>query len=454
MSNASPSEALIAKYDVNVPRYTSYPTAVQFHDGIDSAVYGSWLRELPQDAEISVYVHVPFCAAMCWFCACNTKVVARNEPVARYTDILHKEIDLVAEAIGHAPRMSHMHWGGGTPTMLRSAQFQSLFSHLRDVFDFTDDAEIAVELDPRITEGEYVKKLVALGVNRASFGIQDFNDDVQAAINRFQSYERTAEVVHQFRAEGVKGINLDLIYGLPRQTVESVRDTVQRSAELRPDRVAIFGYAHVPWMKTHQRLIDEATLPDGQDRLEQFEAARHVLESEGYISIGLDHFALPDDPLAIAYKKGTLHRNFQGYTIDQAQHLVGLGASAIGSLPQGYVQNASDVRQWTSKIEAHELPVARGVAYTEDDKVREYVIEQLICFHRVDLKETVQKFGLPENYFADEMQELRHLETDEVVCVNEDLIRVTEIGKRLIRAVCAVFDSYWQPEAERHSRAI
>lgn len=454
MSAAAPSAELIAKYDVNVPRYTSYPTAVQFHDGINGETYGDWLKDLPPDADISVYVHIPFCAAMCWFCACNTKVVARNEPVARYTDILHREIDLVAAAIGHAPRMSHMHWGGGSPTMLRVQQFVSLFSHFRDVFSFTEDAEIAVELDPRITDSAYAAALAKLGVTRASFGIQDFDDQVQAAINRFQSYERTAEVINQFRSEGINDINLDLIYGLPRQSVKSLTDTVKRSAGLRPDRIAIFGYAHVPWMKTHQRLIDEATLPDGAERLAQFEAARHVLEEEGYVSIGLDHFALPDDPLAVAHRNETLHRNFQGYTIDQAQHLIGFGASAIGSLPQGYLQNASDVPTWTRAIEAGQLPIARGVAYAGDDVVREYLIEQLLCYHKVDLAEVARKFELAAGYFDRELGLLQELEADGVISVKDQLVSVTEVGKRLIRAVCAVFDSYWKPAAEKHSRAI
>ncbi|MFQ5467579.1 MAG: oxygen-independent coproporphyrinogen III oxidase, partial [Kiloniellaceae bacterium] len=346
-------QALLAKYDQRVPRYTSYPTAPHFGPAVGAADYRRWLKALDPAVPLSLYVHVPFCDTLCWFCGCHTKIVQRYEPVAAYLQVLRREIALIADLLGARRRVCHVHFGGGSPTILRPDDFTDLFALLRGRFEFTPDADIAVEIDPRGLEDDAVHAMVAAGVNRASIGVQDLDPGVQCAVNRVQSLALTKRVADLLRQVGIGSINVDLMYGLPRQSVAGVLATVDATVEsLAPERVCLFGYAHVPWMKTHQRMIDERALPGAEERFAQAMAVANRLQDLGYDWIGLDHFARPDDALARAARAGRLHRNFQGYTTDDAPVRLGFGPSAIGALPEGYVQNMVPMHAYRGAVEA------------------------------------------------------------------------------------------------------
>jgi oxygen-independent coproporphyrinogen-3 oxidase len=438
---------LLAKYDRPVPRYTSYPTAPHFHDGIGRHDYREWLAELPSDVRLSLYLHVPFCHELCWYCGCHTTVARRYHPVAEYRDLLLREIDLVGATIGGRRPVRHIHFGGGTPTMLAPDDLRLLGGRLRARFDLEDAAEFAVEIDPRRLTRETVDALAATGVNRASLGVQDVNPEVQLAINRWQPFTVVERAVDWLRTAGIDGINFDLMYGLPRQTTARVRASVDAALALRPSRVALFGYAHVPWMKRHQRLIDEAALPDAAQRAAQFEAAGARLQEAGYVAIGLDHFALPEDSLAVAQREGRLHRNFQGYTTDDGAALLGFGASAIGSLPQGYVQNAVPILKYRDAIRGGRLATARGIRISADDRLRRGIIERLMCDFAVDLNGSARSL-------AAELEALEPFRADGLLTVDEGVIRVESAGRPLIRTICAVFDAHLQQGLARHSRAV
>lgn len=463
MSNPSPAGAPIMpsmdigtlrRHDKPVPRYTSYPTAPHFHDGVGERDYADWLGAVGAAERISLYLHVPFCARMCWYCGCHTKVVKRYEPVAGYAGLLRREAGLVAGQLREGPSVGHVHWGGGTPTMLSAADFAALMDGLRDRFSFAPDAEVAVEIDPRTLDQAKVAALAGAGVNRASLGVQDLNETVQVAINRIQPYEMTARAVERLRAAGIGAINFDLIYGLPRQGLAEVERTVDLAAGLRPDRLSIFGYAHVPWMKTHQRMIDEAELPGATERLEQAEAAAARLVSHGYRRIGLDHFALPDDAMTRALDEGRLRRNFQGYTDDRAEVLLGLGASSIGALPRGYVQNAVAFKAYGEAVEAGRLPVAKGIALDDDDRLRRAVIEQLMCYLTVDLERVARDHGLPAEGFLEDLDALAPQARDGLVRLDGWRVTIPEAARLMMRTVCAVFDRYLATGKGRHSRAV
>ena len=332
------SEDLAIKLNKAVPRYTSYPTAPHFHSGVSDEQYGRWLRELPGSATISLYLHLPFCDRLCWFCGCHTKQTNRYSPIVAYLEALTVEIRTVGASLGDRP-VTAVHWGGGSPSLLSVEDIASTAKQLRQTFAFANQVEFSVELDPNDMTDEKYGAWADAGLSRASIGVQDFDPEVQVAINRIQTYEQTRHVVESIRTVGVRSVNIDMLYGLPYQTVEGAADTARQVASLHPERVALFGYAHVPWMKKHQGMIDEKTLPDATERYRQCEAATEVLVAQGYERVGFDHFALPHDKLAIASRTGALRRNFQGYTVDPHDALIGLGASAIGRLPQGYVQN-------------------------------------------------------------------------------------------------------------------
>jgi oxygen-independent coproporphyrinogen-3 oxidase len=442
------------KYDLRVPRYTSYPTAPHFGPAIDGARYRDWLGELDPAVPLSLYVHIPFCDEMCWFCGCYTKIVKRYEPIRSYLSTLHQEIALIADALAKRFSVRHLHFGGGSPTMLTPEDWLALTHLLCHRFDFAPDAAIAVELDPRDTTEEYVAALAAAGVNRASIGVQDFDADVQGAINRLQPFEVVERVVGWLRRHGLGQVNLDLMYGLPLQTEAKVLSMVDQAASLEPSRVALFGYAHVPWMKAHQKLIDEAQLPGTVERLRQFSAASQRLRDIGFLSIGLDHFARPTDDLAAALQDGRLHRNFQGYTADDAPILLGLGASAIGALPQGYAQNASPLADYRRAIEDGRLPTARGVALSAGDRLRRDIIEQLMCTLEVDPEQVCRSHGLAHDVFTAERESLAGLAEDGLVELNGSRIRVTDAGRPFVRVVAAAFDAYLREGEQRHSRAI
>jgi oxygen-independent coproporphyrinogen-3 oxidase len=446
--------ALAAKYDLRVPRYTSYPTAPHFQATVDGKLYRSWLSELEPRQPLSLYFHIPFCDSMCWFCGCYTKIVQQYQPILDYLETLHREIGLIAQALPGRFTARHLHWGGGSPTMLKAEDWLRLVEALRAAFDIAADAELAVEVDPRDTTEAYVVALAAAGVNRVSIGVQDFDATVQESVNRLQPFTTVEQVTTWLRRHGIQRLNLDLMYGLPHQTVARVAAMAEQAVTLAPSRVALFGYAHVPWMKSHQKLIDETALPGAEDRLAQYRAAADVLTGHGYRAVGLDHFALPGDPLAEAAAAGRLRRNFQGYTTDDADVLIGFGASAIGSLPQGYVQNAAPLKAYRTAVAEGTLPTARGIALDAEDRLRRAIIDSLMCALSVDLDVVCRAHGVAADRFAPAIDRLKPLVTDGLITLDGARISVTEEGRPFVRLAAAAFDAYLEEGAARHSRAV
>ena len=447
-------QRLLDTYGGPVPRYTSYPTAPQFHGGVGPRAYADWLRALgPGDGPVSLYLHIPYCRELCTYCGCTTKITRRYSPVAAYVADLTAEIDLVAGHLAAPLAVSQVHFGGGTPNILGADDFQALMGDLRRVFAFGPATETAVEIDPRLLTGDMAQAMAAAGVTRVSIGVQDLNEDVQQAINRVQPLFVVRRAVDMLHAAGIDQINLDLMYGLPLQTVDHVLSTVDRASELGAQRIALFGYAHVPWMKTHQRLLDHLPRADTLGRFEQAEAAAERLARYGYRRIGLDHFATPGDSLAQALEGGRLHRNFQGYTTDTAEVLLAFGASAIGQLPGGYVQNASDAGTYGRRVQDGDLATVKGLVLDDEDRRRRALIERLMCDMTVDLR----RFGGVGAYGA-ELARLRSMADDGLVRVEGEKITVPEDARPLMRAVAAVFDGYLNPigapSAGRHSMAV
>jgi oxygen-independent coproporphyrinogen-3 oxidase len=446
------SPELLARYaDARIPRYTSYPTAPNFSADVGEADYRCWLASLPA-TEASLYVHIPFCRAMCWYCGCNTTVAAREAPVLRYLDCLREEMELVARYTRDLVSIRHLHFGGGTPTLMPAGQMQSLMHDLRKHFRIEADAEIAIEIDPRVLSADMVSTLGACSFNRASLGVQSFDPVVQRAINRIQPFEMTDRAVRLLRANGIGGINFDLIYGLPNQTIRSCFDTVDQALMLRPDRIAVFGYAHVPSFKPHQRKIDRAALPDSEARFAQSRAIADALVRAGYVEIGLDHFALPGDALAKAADSGRLHRNFQGYTTDEAEVLIGLGASSIGRMPGGFVQNEVRIPEYQRLVREKRLPVARGYRFVGDDRLRGALIERLMCDHRVDVAGVCRRFGADPAPLLGSAP-LGPLIADGLVEQDGAHIAVMPHARPLVRSVAAAFDAQLSG-GDRHSRAV
>jgi len=449
------SAELLAKYAARpVPRYTSYPTAAQFHDGIDAWDYAGGLGRLPQDMPVSLYAHVPFCDTMCWFCGCHTKLTRRYAPVAEYLQRLKREVDMQADLAGERPA-AHLHWGGGSPTILAPADILDLAAHIFRRFPRQADSEFAVEIDPRGLTRETIGALAEAGVNRVSIGVQDIDTRVQKAVNRLQSLDETAQVMTWLREAGIDAVNIDLIYGLPHQTAEGVAATARAMAALQPNRLAVFGYAHVPWMKKHMRLIDEASLPDGPARWAQAEAIAAALLEAGYEAVGLDHFARPDDSLVQAMRAGRLRRNFQGYTVDSAEALIGLGASSIGALPDLYVQNAVPLDRYAAAIDAGRLPIAKGVRLSALDRLRRAVIERLMCDLRVDVAEVAKRFDMAPQALLSAHAALQGLAEDGLVQMDGWKLSVPEAYRPLVRLAAAAFDAHAIPAATpRHARAV
>lgn len=445
---------LIAKYDGRAPRYTSYPTAVQFSPKITDETYRGWLAGLPAADPVSLYLHIPFCARLRWYCGCNTRAVNHHAPIGDYIRYLLAEAERLSDALPSKLTVDAVHLGGGAPNMLTPHELKAIFTALRQFFRFQPAAEIAAELDPKLLTREWVRAAVDHGLTRASLGVQNLNPKVQAAVNRVGSVEHVAQCVEWLRVAGVASINLDLMYGDPHQTVANTLSTVEQVLTLRPDRLALFGYAHVPWMKTHQQLIDEAALPGASARLDQRLAAAERLMAEGYVTIGMDRFALPDDDLARAQTDGRLRRNFQGYTTDAAKALLGLGASSIGSLPQGFVQNVAAEVGWCAAIEAGQLPIARGVAATPEDRFRGEVIEQSMCTFEVDLEVLCARHNRAVSELAETMSDLAAFARDGLVDLRPGHVAVTQAGRPFVRSVCAAFDSYFAPNANRHAKTL
>jgi oxygen-independent coproporphyrinogen-3 oxidase len=448
------SDILTRYAEQRLPRYTSYPTAPHFSETVDARTYRHWLSQVPEEAEASLYLHVPFCRSMCWYCGCHTTVTREDGPVLDYLEALRREIGTVSSVLPRRLAVGHVHFGGGTPSLLRPDDFLALMDLLRLRFRLRPDAEVAVEIDPRTFARPMAAALGAAGVTRASLGVQSFDPKVQQAINRIQSFERTAAVTEDLRAAGVGGINFDLIYGLPHQTLASCLETVARCLELRPDRFAVFGYAHVPGFKPHQRRIDEAALPGSAERHAQAEAIADALQGAGYRRIGLDHFARPDDPMARVLDAGTLHRNFQGYTTDGGDLLLGFGASAIGRLPQGYVQNAVVLGGYLKRAMAGELATLKGIALSEDDRLRAELIERIMCDFQVDVAAVCARHGRDAAGFLAELPGLDRLVSDGIAVREGGSVRVPEPARPLVRAVAACFDARLQIQTRRHAPAV
>jgi oxygen-independent coproporphyrinogen III oxidase len=447
-------QILLERLAQPAPRYTSYPTSPHFTPAVDAGVYGRWLSELPADSRLSLYMHIPFCDTLCWFCGCHTRITRRYEPVALYLAALEREMALVAARLQGRPPVVHIAWGGGSPTLLEPASILRLASATGQMFDLAPGCQFAVEIDPRGCDAARVEALIEAGLTRASIGVQDFEPKVQAAINRHQSFAETAAVVGRLRAGGVDSVNLDLVYGLPHQTQATLAKTLEQVLELAPERIALFGYAHVPWMKKHQRLIDEAALAGPAERLAMAETAAERLVEAGYVRVGLDHFALPEDRLARAARTGRLRRNFQGYTDDAADALIGLGASSVGSLPQGHIQNAVPIGDHARRVAAGQLAAVRGVALSADDRMRGWVIERLMCDLGFRVGELRARYGRSADAILAEAARLAQAEFRSFVGLDDSRFAVNERGRPLIRSICAAFDAYFAPVARRHSAAV
>jgi oxygen-independent coproporphyrinogen III oxidase len=447
---------ILARYaEQRLPRYTSYPPSPHFSADVTEGRYRQWLGDLRGGRHAaSLYLHIPFCRAMCWYCGCHTTVARRDDPIGGYLGPLRHEITLVAEAVGARLPVRHVHFGGGTPTILQPHDFLALTGLLRREFAVASAAEIAVEIDPRTLTGTMTTALGEAGVTRASLGVQSFDPAVQKAINRIQSFDQTAAAVEGLRRAGIMAVNFDLIYGLPLQTVESCRETVERCLVLRPDRLSVFGYAHVPGFKKHQRRIDAAALPDAHARHEQAEAIAAMLQTKGYRRIGLDHYALPSDAMAAAQDRGALRRNFQGYTTDRSEVLIGFGASAIGRLPQGYVQNELVLSRYAERVHRGELPVAKGYALTRDDRLRADLIERLMCEFRVDIVQVCQAHAIASSAVADALPALRRLQRDGLIRFDGSVIELDAGARSLVRSVAAAFDAHLPPPGRTHSPAV
>ena len=433
----------------NIPRYTSYPTAVDFSPRVTANDHAGWLAGLGRRESVSVYLHVPYCREICLYCGCNTKMAVRNDVVAAYRRALEAEIDLVAGLIDRKPGIARLHWGGGTPSILGLDGLQSVIAALRRQLVFADNFEHAIELDPRYVTAELAKGLADLGIGRASLGVQDLNPLVQAAIGRIQPVAIVESAVERLREAGIQNLNFDLMYGLPLQTQDSIRKTCALVCVMAPSRISCFGYAHLPRLKANQRRIDESKLPSQDQRIDQAELIAEELVRFGYMRIGIDHFAKPSDALAAAASTGKLHRNFQGYTNDDRPVLLGFGASSISTFAEGFVQNISDVPKYMRAIETGTLATSRGCRLDAEDRLRGRIIERLMCDFAIDFSKVA-----PHTDFSNEFAMLEPMIRDGLVELRGQKLIVTKIGRPVVRVVAAAFDTYRRPETAQFSKAI
>jgi oxygen-independent coproporphyrinogen-3 oxidase len=454
-----PSWELIKKYDRPGPRYTSYPTAPEWTEAFGPAQYVDHLaRANAAGGPLSIYVHLPFCREMCRFCGCNVVATHDRTRADAYLDLLEQEVALVAAKLPRRREVSQLHWGGGTPTFLDEKQLVRCHEILARHFTFVKDAEKAVEIDPAITTRSQIETLGKLGFNRISMGVQDFDAKVQEVVGRIQGEKETADLVQSARDNGFHGVNLDLIYGLPYQTPETWKNTLERIVAIRPDRLAVFGFAYVPWSKPHQRLLPQEALPKTEQRVELFLGAVEAFTGAGYRLIGLDHFALESDELAKAQDAGYLYRNFQGYTIRPALDTVAFGMTSISDIGGAYAQNAHRLKDWGDKVAAGIIPVERGAAMSDDDVMRRFVINRVMCLLRLDLREVAEKFGGAAREAVEENLRggVGELAEDGLVTFDGDLLRVTPLGQLLVRNVAMLFDAYLKKEGgkKQFSRTV
>jgi oxygen-independent coproporphyrinogen-3 oxidase len=439
---------LIARYDRPGPRYTSYPTAAEFHDGITFADYTAFLARADAQAAapLSLYVHLPFCEARCGFCGCNVVITTHRDVAARYLDALDGEIELLAAHLPQRRDVSQLHWGGGTPTYYPAADLERVFARLMRHFRLTPGAEVGLEVDPRVTTAEQLTVLAGLGFNRLSLGVQDFTPEVQDAVHRVQSVTQTAALVDHARVVGFGSVNVDLIYGLPFQTEVGFQQTLDAVIAIRPERVAVYSFAFVPWMAAHMKRLPAAGLPGPALKIALLARAQAAFGDAGYRQIGLDHFALPGDELGRALEARTLHRNFMGYTVQSARDMVALGVSGIGDVQGLFVQNTKKLPEYHAAIAAGRFPIARGYALDGDDALRRHVITALMCNGHLDVRDVEARFGVVfADYFAAELAALAAPgapQADGLVAVGPDTLDVTPTGRLFVRNVCMVFDRY------------
>jgi len=446
------NKELISRYNLHGPRYTSYPAATQFKDNFGEQDYFQAVTDSNEEflpKPLSLYVHLPFCNTVCFYCACNKIITANRSRALPYLEDLYREIQLQGVLFDKDRVVNQLHLGGGTPTFISNESLIELMGVLKNNFTLLDDdsGEYSIEIDPREIKMETVALLRNLGFNRMSIGVQDFNLDVQKSINRIQSYEQTHQVFNEARKHGFHSINIDLIYGLPKQSISSFSETIKKIIDINPDRIAIYNYAHLPSLFKTQKQINEEELPTGKDKLEILKVAVESLTAAGYIYIGMDHFAKPDDELAIAQRKGSLYRNFQGYSTNADCDVIGFGVTAISKINNAYSQNIRSIEDYHKSLEKNKVPVYRGYKLTNDDEIRREVISQLVCHFEIEYGKVEDLFKINfKDYFSEELVMLQQMEKDSLIIINEDMIEVLPTGRFLIRNICSVFDVYHSHE--------
>ncbi len=441
---------LIRKYDRPGPRYTSYPPATEFTEKVTEEDYRRKLLESnSRRTPLSLYFHIPFCESGCYYCGCNIIISHRKGIERPYLERVYREMDMLTELLDRERKVVQLHWGGGTPNYLDADEIEEFMGEIRKRFDFSEDAEVSIEIDPRFATDHQLRVMREVGFNRISMGLQDLDEKVQRAINRIQPYSLMVETMRKLRDLGFQSVNIDLIYGLPYQTRESFERTVEKVIELGPDRIAVYSFAYVPWVKPIQKHIDPKTLPSAEEKLSILEMVVEKFQDAGYVYIGMDHFARPEDELAVAQRRGELWRNFQGYTTRKGVELLGIGATSIGMLQDSYFQNYKTLREYNVAIDEGHLPTYRGYILNEDDFIRREVIMDIMCNLRVSYEKIDSMFGIRfEEYFAKELEELRELEEDGLIRVRDRRIEILPVGRMLIRNVAMVFDAYLKTKKE------
>ncbi|MCB1422482.1 MAG: oxygen-independent coproporphyrinogen III oxidase [Nitratireductor sp.] len=447
-------EEILKKYARPVPRYTSYPTAPHFQQGLGEAILPETVAAATNGERISAYMHIPFCDRLCWFCACHTKQTQRYDPVAAYVGSLVNEIGLYRNRLSQKPALEHLHLGGGSPSLLKHEDFARIAETLEAAFAIDGKTEISIEIDPNDHGEDLLSGMKRLGVTRASIGVQDFDPVVQQVINRPQSFEQTRDLLLAVRSLGIESVNIDALYGLPMQTMERLENTIACVISLSPERVALFGYAHVPWMKKHQTLIREDDLPGPLERFRQAQRAEALLVEAGYVKIGIDHFARPDDSLARAAQAGTLGRNFQGYTTDRCETMIPLGASAIGRSPSGYLQNLVPTGQYRTSVDNDKLAVAKGYRFTADDLLRAHVIERLMCDFEFRFEQLAEQFGGLGQSLAEEARLIARNDEDGLCEAGDEAFRILPQARPFARIVASWFDAHMRESSFQYSRAV
>lgn len=436
---------LIRKYSVSGPRYTSYPTAPQWTEKLSERDYRSeWSKAFQNSSEpLALYVHIPFCEQLCYYCGCNIQITKDHARSQKYLESLLQELKETASLFSEKKALSQISWGGGTPTFLTLDEIKTLYQGISENFIISPDAEVSIEIDPRVTSDDQLKLLSDLGFNRASLGVQDFNEEVQKAVNRIQSDSMTHQMLERCHELGFSGVNFDLIYGLPLQTVASFKETVEAVIRMKPDRIALYNYAHLPSLRPHQKILEKMRMPEAEERVEIFSHAYERLLESGYDSIGMDHFALKTDEMSIARQDERLYRNFMGYTVKKGKGLLGIGASAIGESPQSYFQNVREALSYEKRIADTGLATLRGCFLNQDDLERKWIIQKLMCQFKLDENEFHQEFGksLPASY-ASELRELAPFFKEGLLEGNLSSLKVTDLGRVFVRNIAMVFDAY------------